>query len=82
MDESGHSWLDGLLWEVLPDRNARSPATHQHLPGAVGPQEVQTVKGIQTSETLVDFAPEKTARNVRTLGMDARVLTDQMRRAE
>jgi hypothetical protein len=69
-------------WEVLPDRNVRPPATHQHLPGAVGPQKVQTVQGIQASETLVDLAHATTAQDVRPLGMDARVLTDQMRRAE
>ena len=82
MEWATHSWLDELLWEVLSDRNVWPPATYQHLPGAVGSQKVHTVKGVQTSETLVDLAPETTAQYVRPLGMDVRVLTDQMRRAE
>jgi hypothetical protein len=44
VDESGHSWLDELLREVLPDRDGRSPAAHQHLPGVLGPQEVQAAR--------------------------------------
>jgi hypothetical protein len=33
-------------WEVLPDRDVRSSTAHQHLPGALGAEEIQTVKGI------------------------------------
>jgi hypothetical protein len=35
--------------EVLSDRDVRSSTAHQHLPGALGAEEVQTVEGIQTS---------------------------------
>ena len=31
---------------ALPDRDGRSPAAHQHLRGALGPQEVQVAEGI------------------------------------
>ena len=39
--------LDELLRQVVPDRDGRPPAAHQHLPGALGRQEVQAAEGIQ-----------------------------------
>src|SRR5229473_8601929 len=79
--ESGHTWLDELLRQVLPDRDVRTPAPHKHLHCAVGSKEVQAVEGVQASETLVERAPAKRAAAVCPLGVDARVLTDSMRRA-
>lgn len=43
--------------------------------------EVQTVEGVQACETLVERALAARSAVVRTLGLDARVLTGQMRRA-
>jgi hypothetical protein len=62
-------------------RYVRSPAPHKHLHCAVGAEEVQAVEGVQASKTLVERAPAKRAGTVRPLGVDARVLTDSMRRA-
>ena len=81
VDESDHPWLDELLRQVLSDRDVRSPTAHQHLPGALGSAEIQTVEGVQACETLVERAHEARPADVRTLGLDARVLTGQMRRA-
>jgi len=65
--EPSHPWLDQLLREVLPDR-ARRPATaHQHLPGALGPAEVQTAPVVQESQALVEQPPAQAAQPVRTL---------------
>ena len=54
----------------------------KHLPGALGAAEVQAAKGIQASQTLVARAAAKTASPVHPLGLDDRILTDWMRRAE
>ena len=78
--ESGHPWLDELLRKVLPDRDVRSPAPHKHLHCAVGAEEVQAVEGVQASKSWWNGL-RKESRNVRPLGVDARVLTDWMRRA-
>lgn len=51
-----------------------SPAAHQHLPGVLGAEEVQTVEGVQTRLALVERDVAKTTRDVRPLGVDAQIL--------
>ena len=53
-DQPDHAGVDELLRGVLPVCAYHSPRPHQHLLGAVGPQEIQAVPGLPGSEKAVD----------------------------
>src|SRR6266545_5246929 len=76
VDQPRRSRLDDLLREVLPDRTRRPPATHQHLPGALGPAEVQTAAVVQEGQTMVARALAQAIPTLRPLGLDDRVLDE------
>ena len=40
VDQSDHPWLDELLRPVLPVGAVSPPQAHQHLPGALGSEEI------------------------------------------
>jgi group II intron reverse transcriptase/maturase len=80
--ESHRARLDELLRRVQQVRDVLSPATHQHLLDALGAQEIQATAHLETVQVLVAWAHREGARVVRSLGMDARVPLDRVRRAE
>lgn len=47
-------WHGQSFRQVLPDRAKRFPAVHQHLDGALRPQEVQAAEVVQRTQTGVE----------------------------
>src|SRR6266571_6595972 len=74
VDQPRRTRLDDLLREVLPNRTRRPAATHQHLPGALGPAEIQTAAVVQEGQTMVARALAQATPTLRPLGLDDRVL--------
>ena len=82
-DQPGRGGLDELLRPVLPVAAVSPPATHQHLPDAVGWQEVQTAPPLQTVQGMVVRAPRSRAQAVRALDLGGGLARrNAMRRAE
>ena len=69
-------------WRVQQVPDVPPSGTYQHLLDAVGSKEVQATAHMETIQGLVAWAHQKRARTLRSLGMDARVPMDWMRRAE
>src|SRR2546423_8060065 len=56
-------------------------ATRQHLPDAMGAQEIPEAALLQTVPGVVDRGPRSRTRPVQTLDLGARVRVDSIRRA-
>src|SRR5664279_6607699 len=81
-DQPDRARVDGLLGPVLPDRDGSPPHTHQHLPDAMGAEEVPAVEWVQASEGVVARGRATRPHAVRALGMDSPVPADWVVRAE
>jgi len=74
MDESHRAGLDAVLRAVLPHDGPSTAAAHQHLPGALGPQEVPDAARVQEGQglrppqvglsILLRFMPRRVGRSV------------------
>jgi RNA-directed DNA polymerase len=81
VDESHRAGLDAVLRGVQPHRAVSPAAPHQHLPGAVGPQEVSSVARVQEGQGLVAGALRPLSPRVRPVGLDPGLPPDRMVRA-
>jgi len=70
--------LDELLGPLLPVPGDPPPDAHQHLPGAMGPQEIQAATRVQTSQGVVEGGCAPQPRTVHALAMDHAVPSDGM----
>src|SRR2546423_298812 len=82
LDQSDRVGLDDVLRPVLPVAVVSLPAACQHLPDALGSQEVQAAAWLQAVQGVVVRARRSSARAVQALGVGTRVRVDSMRRAE
>ena len=73
--------LDAVLRRVLPLGAASLPATHQHLPDALDPQEVQTAQGIPQGQGMLAANHQSVSPAVRPLGMERQSAMIRMIRA-
>ncbi|WP_281365061.1 reverse transcriptase domain-containing protein [Phytohabitans houttuyneae] len=73
-DQPDRARLDAVLRSVLPLRAASPPPTHQRLPDALDPQEVQTVTRVQEGQDLLGGDHRKVSPPVRSLALDPRLL--------
>jgi RNA-directed DNA polymerase len=80
--QPGCGGLDELLRPVLPVAAVSPPAARQHLPDALGRQEIQAAARLQEVHTVVDRGDRTGTPAVRPLGLDARACRIAMRRAE
>ena len=74
MAEPHHRRVDELLRPVLPVGVGSPPAARQHLPEALGWEEVQAAADLQAVQAVVDRAARTRARPVRPLAVGSRVL--------
>ncbi len=72
--------VDELLWPVLPVSDDSPPPAYQHLPEALGWEEVSASADPQAVQGVVDRAARKTARSVRPVEVGPYVLTDRRMR--
>ena len=70
-----------LLRRVLPNRPGSPPTAHQRLPGALAPTEISTAQASQEGPGLLAAHHPPTARPLRPLGMDSRLLVTKTTRA-
>jgi hypothetical protein len=73
--------LDGVLRPVLPVGTVSLPAARQHLPDALGAEEIQEAALLQALQLLVDRTSRSRSRTVQVLGVGETVLLEKMRRA-
>ena len=65
-----------LLRPVLPVRDGAPPAARQHLPEALGPEEVQAAADLQAVPTVVDRAAPTSPWPIRPLAGSPQLLND------
>ena len=63
---------------VLPDRDGPPPQPHQHLPDALGAEEVQAAAWIQTPQSMVERGHATRPPPIRALGVDTQIPPDWM----
>ena len=74
MAEPHHRRVDELLRPVLPVGVGTPPAARQHLPEALGQEEVQLAADRQAVQAVVDRTARTRARTIRPLAVGPRVL--------
>ena len=81
VDESHRAGMDAVLRGIQPLRAVSPAAPHQHLPGAVGPQEVSSVARVQQGQSMVAGTCVPLPARVRAVGLDPGLPSDRMVRA-
>jgi len=81
LDESHRAGLDPVLRRLLQVGVVPPPATHQCLPDALDPQEVQTAACVHEGPGVLAGGYHSVPPHVRPLGGDARGLVTRMTRA-
>ena len=75
IDKPHRGWVDELLRPVLPVGDLSAPAARQHLPEALGWEEVPTAANPHAVQALVGSGDRSSTRPVRALAMGSHVLT-------
>src|SRR6266508_1958434 len=81
VDQPHRARLDAVLRGVPPLRAVSPPHPHQHLPGALATEQVQTAEALQEGQSGLATSHLPVPENLRPLGMGCHLLAIRTARA-